>query len=292
MGFESLRGCHLSSAANPSLYFPLRNFCSPAISAHVRIIDSIYSLLLNLRGTSALKGNGFFSFSSMKKTCAVVVALLLLSAFAVAQDRPKWEIFGGYQYTYSDYGPIQDVGTAIANNYNQSVSLDHTLTMTGGVFSIQKNVGKRWAAVLDIGGMSGTKDADLSQYFQLLGYVPPGTTQLSTFHSTIYSITGGPQFNLFQIHGAQVFVRGLGGASRSVLSMDDTTRKALNFLVPKFQTTTTDPAVLAGVGAQYLVYHNIFIRGTADYIHPFSNSSQNYFRITGGIGLQRLGRLF
>jgi len=70
----------------------------------------------------------------MKKTCAVVVALLLLSAFAVAQDRPKWEIFGGYQYTYSDYGPIQDVGTAIANNYNQSVSLDHTLTM-GGVSS-------------------------------------------------------------------------------------------------------------------------------------------------------------
>ena len=76
MGFESLRGCHLFSRANPCLYFPLRIFCSPAISAHVRIIDSIYSLLLNLRGTSALKGNGFFLFSSMKKTCAAVVVLL------------------------------------------------------------------------------------------------------------------------------------------------------------------------------------------------------------------------
>jgi len=239
----------------------------------------------------ALKGNSFFSFSSMKKTCVAVV-LLLLSVSALAQDRPKWEIFGGYQYTYSDYGPIQDVGTSIANIYNQSVSLDHTLTMTGGVFSIQKNVGKRWAAVLDIGGMSGTKDADLSQYFQLLGYVPPGTTQLSTFHSTVYSITGGPQFNLLQIHGAQIFVRGLGGASRSALGMDDNTRKALNFLVPKFKTTITDPAVLAGVGVQYRVYHHIFVRGTGDYIHPFSNSTQNYFRITGGIGLERLGNLF
>ncbi len=184
----------------------------------------------------------------MKKTCVAVVALLLLSASAFAQDRPKWEIFGGYQYTYSDYGIIQDVGTSIANVYTQSISLDHTLTMTGGVFSIQKNVGKRWAAVLDIGGMQGKKDADLSQYFQLLGYVPPGTTQLSNFRSTVYTITAGPQFNVLKIHGAQVFVRGLGGAARNALGMDDTTRKALNFLVPKFKTTTTDPAVLAGAG--------------------------------------------
>jgi hypothetical protein len=74
--------------------------------------------------------------------------------------------------------------------------------------------------------------------------------------------------------------------------MDDTTRKALNFLVPKFQTTTTDPAVVAGTGVQYRVYRRIFIRGTADYIHPFSSSSQNYLRVTGGIGWERLGKLW
>ncbi len=227
----------------------------------------------------------------MKKTCVGAI-VLLLTICAAAQDRPKWEIFGGYQYTFSDYGPIQDAATAIANNYGQSISVDHNLTMTGGNFSIQKNVGKRWAAVLDIGGMNGTKDADLSQYFQLLGYITNGTTQLSTFRSTVYTITGGPQFNLVKIHGAQVFVRGLGGASRSVLGMDDTTRKALNFLVPKFRSTTTDPAVIAGAGVQYGVYRHFFIRGTADYVHPFSTSTQNYFRITGGIGIERLGRLF
>jgi hypothetical protein len=228
----------------------------------------------------------------MKKTCVAAFVLLLLSAFASAQNRPNWEIFGGYQYTYSEYGPIQDVGTSIANVYNQSVSLDHTFPMTGGDFSIQMNIHKRWAAILDFGGMNGSKDADLSQYFQLLGYIPPGTTQLSTFRSTVYTITGGPQVNLLQIHGAQVFVRAMGGASRSILSMDDTTRKALNFLVPKFQTTTTDPAVVAGTGVQYRVYRRIFIRGTADYIHPFSSSSQNYLRVTGGIGWERLGKLW
>jgi hypothetical protein len=245
-----------------------------------------------LRGNSAPKGNGFFSFESMKKTCVAAVVLLLLSTFSIAQDRPKWEIFGGYQYTYSDYGPIQDVATSIASNYGNSISVDHTLTMTGGNFSFQKNIGNRWAAVLDVGGMSGSKDADLSQYFQLLGYITNGTTQLSTFRPTVYGITVGPQFNLFKFHGAQLFVRGMGGASRSKLGMDDTTRKALNFLVPKFQTTTTDPAVMAGAGVQYLVYHHVFVRASADYIHPFSNSSQNYLRVSAGIGLERLGRLF
>lgn len=228
----------------------------------------------------------------MKKTCVAAVAFLLLSTLALAQNRPKWEIFGGYQYTYSDYGVIQDVGTAIASNYGQSVSVDHTLTMTGGNVSIQKNIGHRWAAVLDVGGMSGTKDADLSQYFQLLGYITNGTTQLSTFRPTVYGLTVGPQFNLFKFHQAQFFVRGMGGASRSKLGMDDTTRKALNFLVPKFQTTTTDSAVMAGAGVQYPVYHHFFVRGSADYIHPFSTSSQNYLRISVGIGIERLGRLF
>ena len=228
----------------------------------------------------------------MKKTSIAVGALFLFSTFSLAQDRPKWEVFGGYQYTYSDYGVIQDVGNAIANAYSQTTTVDHTFTMTGGDGSIQKNIGKRWAAILDVGGMSGTKDADLSQYFQLLGYISNGTTQLSNFRSTVYTITGGPQLNLFKVRGLQVFVRGTGGAARSVLAMDDTTRKALTFLAPKYRTTTTDPAVMAGAGVQYPVIRHFFIRASADYIHPFSSSSQNYLRISAGIGLERLGRLF
>src|SRR5215470_3219970 len=40
----------------PILNFLLPIFSSPAISAHVRIIDSIYSLLFNLRSSAAHKG--------------------------------------------------------------------------------------------------------------------------------------------------------------------------------------------------------------------------------------------
>jgi hypothetical protein len=292
LGFESLRGCHSVATFIASVYVPLRKFCSPAISAHVRIIDSNNTCVFNLRGSRAPKGNSFNSSLSMKTTWTVAAALFFFSIFASGQDRPSWEIFGGYQYTYSDYGPIQDVGTAIASNYGQTVNVDHVFTMTGGNVTLQKNIGNHWAAAIDIGGMSASKDADLSQYFQLLGYIPNGTTQVSTFKPNVYTIMAGPQFSLWKYRNAEIFLRGMGGALRSTLSMDETTRKALNFLSPKYKTTTTDTAVMAGAGVQYPVYHQIFIRASADYIHPFSTSSQNYLRISAGIGFAKIGKLF
>jgi hypothetical protein len=228
----------------------------------------------------------------MRKTWIVLAALLLSTAFASAQARPSWEVYGGYQYTYSDYGVIQDTANAMGNVLGQSVSADHNLTMTGANVTLQKNIGNRWAAALDFGGMSGTKEVDLSQFFQALGYIPNGSTQTSTFTPTVYTIMGGPQYNLWKYRQLQVFVRAMGGASRSVLTMDDTTRKALTFLAPKYRTTVTDPAAMAGAGVQYPVFRHIFIRASADYIHPFSSGTQNYLRISAGIGLDRIGRLF
>ncbi|MGC2197462.1 MAG: outer membrane beta-barrel protein [Terriglobales bacterium] len=228
----------------------------------------------------------------MRKTWIVLFVLFLSPAFASAQDRPSWEIFGGYQYTYSDYGVIQDAANAMGNVLGQSLSADHNLTMTGANATFQKNIGKRWAAALDIGGMSGTKEVDLSQFFQLLGYIPGGSTQTSIFTPTVYTVMVGPQYNMWKFRGLQIFVRGMGGASRSALTMDDTTKKALTFLAPKYRTTTTDPAVMAGAGAQYPVYRHIFIRASADYIHPFSTATQNYLRISAGIGIDKIAKLF
>jgi hypothetical protein len=228
----------------------------------------------------------------MRKTWIVLAALFLPCVFASAQERPSLEVFGGYQYTYSDYGVIQDTANAMGNVLGQSISVDHNLTMTGVNVTLQKNIGKRWAAVLDIGGMQGTKNVDLSPYFQLLGYIPNGDTQVSTFTPAVYTIVGGPQYNLWKYRQLQVFVRAMGGASRSVLSMDATTRQALTFLAPKFRTTTTDPTAMAGVGVQYPVFRHIFIRASADYIHPFSTSSQNYLRISAGVGISRIGKWF
>src|SRR5690349_2226592 len=105
----------------------------------------------------------------------ILPLLFLSSVLACAQDRPHWEIFGGYQYTYSNYGPIQDAATAMANVYQQTVSADHNSTMPGGTLTFQRKVGQRWSAAIDIGGMRGTKEVDLSQFFQLRGYTPGGS---------------------------------------------------------------------------------------------------------------------
>lgn len=228
----------------------------------------------------------------MRKTWIVLAALFLSPVFARAQDRASWQIFGGYQYTYSNYGPIQDAATAMGNVYTIAIPVDHTLTMTGGNFTIQKNIGKRWSGAMDIGVMRGTKIVDLTQIFQLLGYISSGGSQTSTFNPSVYTIMFGPQYDVWNYRRVHVFVQGMGGASRSVLSMDTTTRQALTFLVPNYKTTVTDPAVMAGAGVESVVYHHIFVRASADYIHPFSTSTQNYLRISAGVGIERPARLF
>jgi hypothetical protein len=227
----------------------------------------------------------------MRKIWIVTASLCLFSAFAFAQERSSWEAYLGYQYTYSDYGPIQDAANAIANAYTETVNVNHKFAMTGGNGAFQKNVGKRWAAVLDVGGMYTQKNVDLSRYFQLLGYIPSSSTQLSTFTPIVYTVTAGPQVDVWKRGQLRIFVRAFGGASRSVLTIDTTTRQALSFLAPKFKTTSTDPAVIVGGGAQYPVLKHLFVRGTADFVHPFSGGSQqNYLRISGGIVINKLGK--
>jgi hypothetical protein len=66
----------------------------------------------------------------------------------------------------------------------------------------------------------------------------------------------------------------------------------LTFLVPKYKTTVTDPAVMGGAGVESVVWRHIFVRASADYIHPFSSSTQNYLRISAGVGIERPARLF
>jgi hypothetical protein len=228
----------------------------------------------------------------MRKTWLVLAALFLSPVLACAQDRAAWQIFGGYQYTDSDYGPIQDAATAMGNVYSLAVPAEHTFTMTGGNFTIQKNIGKKWSGAMDIGVMRGTKMVDLTQIFQLLGYISQGGSQSATFNPSVYTLMFGPQYDVWNFRRVHVFVRGMGGASRSVLSMDDTARKALNFLAPAFKTTTTDPAVIVGAAVESVVYRHIFVRASADYVHPFSTSTQNYLRISAGVGIERIGRLF
>jgi len=226
----------------------------------------------------------------MRKPGIFAAAVCLLSTFGFGQGRPSWEAYLGYQWTYSDYGPIQDVANAISNPYNETVSVNHKFSMTGANATFQKDIGAKWSAAVDIGGMHTQQNADLSRYFQLLGYIPAGSTQLSTLTPTVYTVTFGPQVDVWKRGNTKVFVRGMGGAVRSSLAVDTTTRQALTFLAPKFKTSTTDPGVMVGGGAQYHLLKHLFLRGSADYIHAFSSSTQNYIRLSVGIALDKFGK--
>jgi|GEM_PF-3553832 hypothetical protein len=226
----------------------------------------------------------------MRKTWVLAAAVFSLCSLGFGQERPSWEIYLGYQWTYSDYGPLQDVATAIASPYGQTISVAHKFSMTGANATLQKNIRKRWSAAVDIGGMYTQTSADLSRFFQLLGYIPPGATQPSTFTPTVYTITFGPQVDIWKKGYTRVFVRGMGGALRSSLSMDTTTRQALTFLAPNFKTNTTDPAAMAGGGVEYHLLKHLYLRGSGDYIHGFSNSSHNYLRVSGGIAIDKFGK--
>ena len=48
----------------------------------------------------------------MRNSCVLLVALFLLSATAVAQNTPWWELYGGYQFTRADIGAAQDAANA------------------------------------------------------------------------------------------------------------------------------------------------------------------------------------
>src|SRR5579883_1135496 len=109
----------------------------------------------------------------MRKTWVLAAAVFSLCSLGFGQERPSWEIYLGYQWTYSDYGPLQDVATAIASPYGQTISVAHKFSMTGANATLQKNIRKRWSAAVDIGGMYTQTSADLSRFFQLLGYIPP-----------------------------------------------------------------------------------------------------------------------
>jgi len=232
----------------------------------------------------------------MRKTCFVGASLCLLSVLACAQEHPTWEIYGGYQFVRADFGVIQDAARALNAPYGRpNTTVGHRLNLTGANVSLQRNFAGRWGGIIDIGSMNGPIDVDLSAVMQSLGYIPHGSTYISTFQPTLYTATAGPQFTPWRSHKLQPFLRAMGGMAKNNLKVDATTRNALNFLAPTYATTTKGAAVIVGGGAEYplpLIKH-VSLRVCGDYIVSFlPNGRQTYLRATGGLVFRRVGRLF
>jgi len=245
----------------------------------------------------------------MRITCLVGMTLGLLSVFAGAQqppqskpqaEHPTWEIYGGYQYVRADFGPIQDLVQALNTPYGRlNVSADHTLNLTGGILSLQRNFSGRWGAVVEGGVMNGPLGVDTSAVMQSLGYIPHEGTYTSTFLPKLYTVAGGPVFMPWRNHKIQPFFHAMGGMASNDLVVDQTTRNALTFLAPTYSTSSKAAAAIVGGGADYplslplVKIKSLSFRIGGDYIVSFlPNGRQTYLRATAGLVYRRNGRLF
>ena len=236
------------------------------------------------------------------------MTLGLLSVFAGAQqppqskpqpEHPTWEIYGGYQFVRADFGPIQDAVRALNTPYGRpNVSADHTLNLTGGILSLQRNFSGRWGAVVEGGVMNGPLGVDTSAVMQSLGYIPHGTTYTSTFLPKLYTVTAGPVFMPWRSHKIQPFFHAMGGMANNTMVVDQTTKNALNFLAPTYSTSGKGVAIVGG-GAEYRLWlpvvkvKSLAFRIGGDYLVSFlPNGRQTYLRATAGLVYRRTGRLF
>jgi opacity protein-like surface antigen len=147
--------------------------------------------------------------------------------------------------------------------------------------------------VIDISTNSGSQKIDLSRVMQALGYVPPGTTAISTFKPTLTTYSAGPQFNFHRGEKVQPFARIMMGVAYGKLQPDTNATNALAFLAPTFATSARSVALLGGVGADYTLTTNFAIRVAADYQRSYLyGEHQNSVRVSAGIVFRKYGKLF
>jgi opacity protein-like surface antigen len=229
----------------------------------------------------------------MKKACVLPAVLFLLSVSLFSQEGSSWELYGGYQFNRADVGRLQTFADALTNPFGfPRVDVNRNVNMRGVNFSLHRNSAGRLGAVIDISTSSGSQNIDLSRVMQALGYVPPGTSAISTFKPTLSTYSAGPQFNFHRGEKVQPFARIMAGVAYGSLQPDDNANKALGFLAPSFVTSARSVALLGGVGADYTLTTHFAIRVAADYQRTYLyGEHQNSVRISAGIVIRKYGKL-
>lgn len=216
------------------------------------------------------------------------VLLLTVSVFPSvtgAQNTPQWELSMGYQFTRVPTGPAQNFADSLTVPLGlPRIDVGSSLNMNGGYVAVEENVRSWWGGVFDFSGSYGTKHIDVSKLAAALGLVPPGTHVQATFHPTLYTFTGGPQFHYRKHEHFQPFARILLGVAHSDLGPDSLTSAALKQLAPTFGTNRNSFAGIAGVGADYVWKDYLAFRVTGDFVRTYLfDEHQSNLRLTAGV---------
>ncbi len=197
----------------------------------------------------------------MRRFTAVAATVLLMTLFAVAQDVPRVEVFGGYSlFHFDDKGleaPLQAIDPSLTVNRN----------LHGWNAAVQFNANKWFGIVGDVSGHYGNVIE----------------SPIGSVSGNIYNFIFGPQINA-RGEKATGFVHALFGGNRSKIN-------AIPAIgLPDISDTAFAMAI--GGGVDLSVSKRIAVRlGQFDYIystHTFSQygldlAHQNNFRFSTGI---------
>ena len=133
----------------------------------------------------------------------VLLLIMVAAATAFGQRRePRWEVYGGYQYTRMGAGFVQDEYN-VATQGTPAISVNKQQSLNGWNAGGQVNVARWFSVVADFGGAYGTRSASFTATGISGGSVRTKASQ--------YTLMGGPQFSFGGSSRVRPYFRGLFG---------------------------------------------------------------------------------
>jgi opacity protein-like surface antigen len=206
-------------------------------------------------------------------TVATVTLIVLISAFAVAQDSiPKVQVFAGYSLVHADYGNLN--GTIVDQDLHEpGNTFGLTSNYNGWSAEAQYNA-TRWIGIVgDIGGRYGTP-------FTTPG--DPSARGLPAFDA--YSFLAGPAISYRTNSRITPFAHALFGFERA--SLNSSTITGVSSTVNVSATNYEDFTMALGAGVDYKLSPRFSVRpAQLDWYHTSLDLNKFYGSAYNEIGM-------
>lgn len=190
-------------------------------------------------------------------TLGATVFTLLATVATIAQDKPIAEVTGSYQF-------------------------DH-LTLSGGGASVSTNVSRGWDGSINVPilrGLGVVGDFGRVWKSESSLFNVAGSSISASANASLYTYGGGPQLTYRGVHYIHPFARFILGDAHS------TGVASVNSTFGNFSSSgSVDSFFIApGGGADFLITHNVWLRGAADYLRTSKNGATvNGIRAFAGV---------
>lgn len=212
----------------------------------------------------------------------LLLSLILGAGTAVAQNTPRWELYGGYQYTRLDTATAQNE----LNTFTQQlgvppVSLGSKINLQGWNASLQESTNSWFGGVVDFSGNYVTKDNLAAQF--------PGFTNTLRTRIRFYTFTAGPQLTLRRSSRLQPFARVLVGGAYEKVEFTELVNGAP--AAPATRGTDVGFAMGGGGGVDFTVLPRVALRLGGDVLRSYlGGQTEDNFRASIGLAFRIASR--